>query len=119
MQIYNHTLAIHCPHIINNKLASATTFHHQVQSPIDWQSSLKMRPDNVMNGFFLYSLLLNQAECCSGLLLPHDAADQKECLQPALEEWNAATEGIGQENYAHACELCFIVFLDSNGEIDR
>lgn len=72
-----------------------------------------------MNGFFLYSLLLDKAERHGVLVLPHDEPSQKDRLQPALAERNKMTEGIGQECYPHACDLCFIVFLNDDGEIGK
>lgn len=57
--------------------------------------------------FLLYSLLLEKAERRGGLVLPHDEASHKDRLIPALAEQNKAMEGIGQEAYPHACDLCF------------
>lgn len=50
-------------------------------------------------------------------MLPHDEATQGDRLQPALAERNKAMEGIGQEHYAHACDVCFVVFEDDDGNL--
>ncbi|KAJ7168385.1 hypothetical protein C8R43DRAFT_822857, partial [Mycena crocata] len=68
-RIYNCALADPNARIANNKLAFASV-------------------DDVSNGFFLYSLLLEKSERGGVLLLPHDEADQKDRLQPVLAERN-------------------------------
>jgi hypothetical protein len=52
-------------------------------------------------------------------MLPHDEASQKDCLQPALAERNSHMEGIGQECYAHACNLCFHVIKNEHGQLSQ
>ncbi|PPQ87549.1 hypothetical protein CVT26_010640, partial [Gymnopilus dilepis] len=42
---------------------------------------------------------------------------QKDRLQPVLQARNARMEGFGQEEYTHACDLCYIVFLDDEGNL--
>jgi hypothetical protein len=95
------TLAVPHPHIINNKLAFRTVYNQHLHPPLEWQTALKICPEDVMNGFFLYLLLLNKAEWGASLVLSYNKASQKDRLQPALEEHNRGTEGIGQENYPH------------------
>ena len=68
-----------------------------------------MSGEVAMNGFLLYSLLLDKAEHRTHLTLPHDCPTQKDRLLNALAERNKAMEGIGQEEWAHACDLCFRV----------
>ncbi len=53
-----------------------------------------------MNGFFLYSLLLDATEHQSHLELPHHSS-QIDCLSNALHLWNKAMEGVGQEERLH------------------
>lgn len=72
-----------------------------------------------MNGFFLYSLLLDRAERGNILTVQHDRASQKDRLDAALDERNKAIEGIGQECWPHACNLCFIVFEDDEGRLSE
>lgn len=69
-----------------------------------------------MNGFFLYSLLLDKAERRSILILSHNETSQRDRLQHALAERNKAMEGIGQENYPHACDLCFVAKEGPDGQ---
>ncbi|KAJ7672974.1 hypothetical protein DFH06DRAFT_979239 [Mycena polygramma] len=115
-RIYNCALAIPEPHILNNKLAFASVYQqHKRLPPEGW--NLELRDVDVTNGFFLYSLLLEKSERGSILVLPHDEPNQKDRLQPALAERNKAMEGIGQECYAHACDLCFVVFEDADGNL--
>lgn len=72
-----------------------------------------------MNGFFLYSLLLDKTEQGGILILPHDEASQSYRLQPALAERNSAMEGTGQECYAHACDLCFVIVKNEQGQLSE
>lgn len=62
--------------------------------------------EQVWDGFFLHSLLLEHSEHGTVLELAHNAHDQAERLRPALEARNAAMVGPGQEMWSHACELC-------------
>ncbi|KAK7001157.1 hypothetical protein R3P38DRAFT_3612695 [Favolaschia claudopus] len=105
-RIYNIALARTESHVLNNKIVFAS----QVQSstrpnPDGW--NLDMRAEDVLNGFFLYSLLLEKAERRSIL---------KGRLGPALAERNKAMEGIGQEAYPHACDLLKIQTAHCDGD---
>lgn len=114
-RIYNNSLRLRHPHIANNQPAFSTeVFNQHKPDSLDWQFSLDLRDEDVLNGFFLYSLLIDKAERRSILILPHDASSQKDRLRPALEERNKAMEGIGQEQWAHACDSCFVVFPDKD-----
>lgn len=105
------------PHVVNNPRAFPLSSAAEDPYPgLQWPVSLKIRMEDVLNGFFEYSLLLDKAERHERLILPHDGT-QKDRLRPALEERNKLTEGVGQENYLHACSLCFIVFNDDEGRI--
>ncbi|RDB15791.1 hypothetical protein Hypma_003744 [Hypsizygus marmoreus] len=90
-----------------------------MRTHIEWQTSFKLCAEDAMNGFFLYSLLLDLSERRGILVLSHDAPSQKDRLQPALDVRNKATEGIGQECYPHACDVCFIVYTDDNGVLRK
>jgi hypothetical protein len=48
---------------------------------------------------------------------PHDEATHNDRLIPALAERNKGTEGIGQEAYPHAFDLCFFVFEAKDGSL--
>lgn len=69
-----------------------------------------------MNGFFLYSLLLDCFEANGCLILPHDASSQSERLDYAMHRRNKAMEGIGQECWSHACSLCFQLDIGEDGQ---
>jgi hypothetical protein len=73
-----------------------------------------MRDKDVLNGFFLYSLLLNASERHIHLLLPHKEHRQRNQLQYALAQRNILMKGIGQEQYLHACDLCFAIVRNSS-----
>ncbi|KAF4577396.1 hypothetical protein EYR40_000009 [Pleurotus pulmonarius] len=100
-RIYDYALAPRSPQVTNNAAAFATT-RTEESCQLNWQSSLHLRADDVLNGFFLYSLLLDKAEHGWVLVLGHDKRDQAVRLRTALEERNQQLEGIGQENYTHA-----------------
>ncbi|KAF8054159.1 hypothetical protein FPV67DRAFT_1441185 [Lyophyllum atratum] len=116
-RIYNRTLGLHLSHVVNNILAFKVDYHERIRHSIHWQTSYNLRPEDVMNGFFLYSLLLDKSEHGQSLVLPHDEASQKDRLKSALHERNKGMEGVGQECYNHACDQCFIVFLDDQGHV--
>ncbi|KAJ7627805.1 hypothetical protein DFH06DRAFT_1272919 [Mycena polygramma] len=105
-RIYNQALSSPSPHIVNNKLAF-TAIYTQAKhlTPDDWKFNRLIRKEDVMNGFFLYSLLLDKAEQAGILILPHDEASQSDRLQDALAERNSAMEGTGQESYTHALKI--------------
>ncbi|KAF7354501.1 hypothetical protein MVEN_01139400 [Mycena venus] len=117
-RIYNEALSSPHSNILNNKLAFSAIYHNSRHfTPEDWSVTRLIRKEDTMNGFFLYSLLLDKAEQGSVLILPHDEASQRDRLQPALAERNSAMEGTGQECYAHACDLCFHIFENENGQL--
>ncbi|EDR00638.1 uncharacterized protein LACBIDRAFT_333942 [Laccaria bicolor S238N-H82] len=116
-RIYNTSLCVPHAHILNNKLAFQSNYHRYEKANVDWQTSLSLQDVDVLNGFFLYSLLLEKAERRTILQLPHNESSQKDRLAPALQERNHLIEGIGQEQYPHACNLCFIVFQDKSGKL--
>ncbi|KAF8588794.1 hypothetical protein K439DRAFT_1645329 [Ramaria rubella] len=82
-----------------------------------WVLSLTMSGGHVLDGFLLYSLLLDKAEHNETLVMPHDAASQKLHLEPVMAERNVTMEGIGQEHYAHACDLCGKMYENDEGEL--
>ncbi|PPQ67448.1 hypothetical protein CVT26_007242 [Gymnopilus dilepis] len=116
-KIYNECLGFLHSHIVNQKKAYLETFHHYKRLDIRWQTSMDIRDEHVLNGFFLYSLLLDKAERGTRLWLVHDESSQRDRLKAALAERNKLMEGIGQENYTHACDLCFIVEENEAGEL--
>lgn len=115
-RIYNHTFAYRNPHIMNNKLAFAT-YHSSDTSSMygpKWDYPLFIRDKDVLNGFFLYALLLEKAEHQSVLVLPHNESTQSDRLKQALAERNARMEGPGQEAYTHACDDCYDMKIEND-----
>ncbi|KAG2156704.1 uncharacterized protein EDB93DRAFT_1238962 [Suillus bovinus] len=93
-RVYNYALAQWHAYILNNRHTFNATLSQAFDNKFLWQYTLQMRDTDVLNGFFIYSLLLEKAEHNSCLVLPHDE------------------QGIRQEAYLHACDLCFIVVSD-------
>ncbi|KAL4256186.1 hypothetical protein AB1N83_012856 [Pleurotus pulmonarius] len=103
--IYNTGLAHLQRYIVNNPTAF---------SNVAWQSS---RSSHSTNWFFLYSLLLDKAEHHWQLILGHDMDSQPKRLTEALMERNHATEGVGQESYGHACNVCCHIFKSDDAKM--
>lgn len=116
-RIYNLSMADCHAYIVNNKQAFANSWTRHCPPRPQWQTSFSLRQEDVLNGFFLYSLLLDKAERNTLLILSHDGRSQKLRLEPALAERNALMEGIGQESYTHACNLCCIMFEDEDNRV--
>ncbi|KAJ7454472.1 hypothetical protein FB451DRAFT_1280048 [Mycena latifolia] len=94
-RIYNEALSTPRQHIRNNKLAFTAIYHEtKHHTPDDWNFNRSIRKEDTMNGFFLYSLLLDKAEQQGILVLPHDETSQSDRLQPALAERNRAMERV-------------------------
>ena len=74
-----------------------------------------MTVDDVWNGFFIHSLLLDHMERAVVLQLDHKAPSQARRLQSALRARNYRMRGTGQENWNHACELCSWVYTGDDG----
>ncbi|KAJ3506212.1 hypothetical protein NLJ89_g6995 [Agrocybe chaxingu] len=113
-RIYNESLASLNAHILNNLVAYADDPRIH-ETPVQWKTSLEIRDEYVLDGFFLYSLMLDKAERGNPLLLRHDTT-MRERLKNILNERNKEMEGTGQEQYGHACDLCFILLNGPNGE---
>lgn len=116
-RIYNCSLASPHAYINNNKLAYRSTYTFQRHEQPTWSWALTLRDEDVANGFYIYSLLLDKAECGSCLVLDHDVANQRLRLGPALAERNKRMEGIGQESYNHACDLCYFVYRGDDDKL--
>jgi len=80
-----------------------------------WSNNLELDVEDVWNGFFLHSLLLNHLEQSTVLELDHNAPSQSRRLRPALEARNLQMVGPGQEEWNHACDLCCWIYEDENG----
>ncbi|PPQ87552.1 hypothetical protein CVT26_010631, partial [Gymnopilus dilepis] len=116
---YSRSIGLLNASVLNNLTAHMDTFQAYLSSKTNfhWQSSMQLLQTDVLNGFFLYSLLLDHAEQRSTRVLDHNAPSQKDRLQPVLQARNARMEGFGLEEYTHACNLCYIVFLDDEGNL--
>ncbi|KAF5345361.1 hypothetical protein D9758_008449 [Tetrapyrgos nigripes] len=115
-RIYDWSLATSRQYIKNNPLAfPGAALLPFSQVPDTWPVSARLRPEDVLNGFFLYSLLLHKAERSAVLILPHDEKSHRMRLRDELALRNKLMEGVGQEQYLHACDLCFKVYEDENG----
>lgn len=112
-RIYNVALAHPNAYMLNNKLAFGMPLKEESVGK-SWPCSLKMRDEDVLNGFFIYSLLLDKAEKQSQLVLEH-TSQHRTRIDGALIVRNKETEGIGQEAYPHACDKCFVVLDDELG----
>lgn len=111
-------MATRYSHILNHKLAYRQTYdrhHDRLKLAAPWQYSLELGDEYVLNGFLLYALLVAKAEQSLTLVLAHDAPSQRDRLKEALAERNKKMEGTGQEEYTHACDLCFVVSKDKAG----
>jgi hypothetical protein len=108
----NRTSATNCARIYNIGFENKDI---RQELPAVWSLRLHMMIDDVWNGFFIHSLLLDHQERGSILVLDHHAPSQMKRLQPALQARTARMRGTGQENWNHACDLCCWVFTDDDG----
>ncbi|KAF9477654.1 hypothetical protein BDN70DRAFT_810293 [Pholiota conissans] len=119
-RIYNESIGDLNSHILNNRPAyiqQLCSSDLDKKQPQQWAHSLRLDEEFLLNGFFLYSLLLDKSEQLGTLSLVHDEQSQRLRLRDALLERNKRMEGPGQEAYFHACDLCFFVFEDDDGGI--
>lgn len=114
-RIYNEAMDQRHSHVLNNPAAFRCLLGVHERPPFIWQS-LELQDSLVLNGFFLYALLLDKEEHGTILVLSHNESSQCERLKGQLAERNKKMEGTGQEAYAHACDRCFIVFQNSSGQ---
>jgi len=113
-RIYNTALRNVDSYILNNPLAFSSVIDQYEEDTVTWPCLLQMRDEDVLNGFFIYSLLLDKAERRAQLILSHDT-QQRLRIDAALISRNKDMEGIGQEAYPHACDKCFVVLEDISG----
>lgn len=69
----------------------------------------------VWDAFFLHSLLRDAQRRNYGLALPHHGRIETRFDQ-ALHERNVIMAGTGQPNWAHACDDCMKIKIDSTGK---
>ena len=118
-RIYNESIVSLHSHVVNNPGAYVNTLFSGndglLSNFADPAQSLELQDDHVLNGFFLYSLLLDKEERGTSLVLSHHEPSQCERLKEALSQRNKRMEGTGQDAYAHACDKCFIVSENQEG----
>ncbi|KAG2062217.1 hypothetical protein BDR06DRAFT_986108 [Suillus hirtellus] len=85
--VYNYALARRHAYISNNRHAFDATLPQVFDEEFSWHC----------------------------LVLPHDEQQWIQ-IDVVLSERNKEMEGIGQEAYPHACDLCFIVIGDNNSK---
>lgn len=105
--LYNLSMAHKWSHITGQTAAYRDLREIPLSSPI--------QPKNVLNGFFIYSLLLDKAEH-GQILLMNSNGELKNRLMEPLGMRNKDMEGTGQEAYTHACDKCFHTY-EQNGKI--
>lgn len=89
---------------------------YATELPHGWApSAMKLQGVHVLNGFFLYSILLDYAERQQVLILEHNI-NQRDRLKIVLDQRNQRMKGTGQEEYTHACKACFFVMENENGQ---
>jgi hypothetical protein len=115
-RVYNISLAEFAPLPYESNLTNVPAFDFAKLPQFEWKTRLHLTTDDVSDGFFLYSLLMDSLERKTALLLPHDEPNQRARLDDALRCRNVNMEGTGQEMWAHACDLCFKVFKNDEGE---
>ncbi|KDQ56789.1 hypothetical protein JAAARDRAFT_59037 [Jaapia argillacea MUCL 33604] len=84
--------------------------------PVPWSYSLEMDCENVWDGFFLYSLLLDCDDHHTTLSLDHNGPSQAIRLSQVIEARNAVMVGPGQPHWNHAYDLCCELRTLPNGE---
>lgn len=84
----------------------------------DWMdTSFKLRPEHVWDGFIILSLLEDHTARSAILRVPH-TGDQRDRFTAAMEERNARIQLCGQPEWGHYCTKCLRVW-DENGKLSR
>lgn len=80
----------------------------------DWMdTSFKLRPEHVWDGFTILSLLEDHNARSSVLQVPH-TGEQRDRFTKAMQERNARIQLCGQPEWGHYCTRCLRVW-DENG----
>jgi hypothetical protein len=106
------TSTTNCAQIYNNSFVNK--FISTSCTPV-WSNNLELDVEDVWNGFFLHSLLLDHIKPGTVFELDHNASSQSHCLCPALEAQSLCIMGPGQEEWNHAHNLCCWICKDENG----
>ncbi|KZV93219.1 hypothetical protein EXIGLDRAFT_768232 [Exidia glandulosa HHB12029] len=83
--------------------------------PSDWKWSTELTCEQVWDAFFLHALLLHHERHANPLQLPEHAASHDERLSTALAARNSTMVGPGQQDWAHACNLCCKIVQQADG----
>jgi hypothetical protein len=94
-----------------------TSLSQPENQPDDW-FSFDLRPEQVLDGFCLLSLLEDHVYHHSVLNLPHDG-DQKNRFTEAMNARNIRIQQLGQEEFAHICKRCQRVWPQEDGKPAR
>ncbi|KAJ7715127.1 hypothetical protein B0H16DRAFT_1435194 [Mycena metata] len=84
----------------------------------DWMdTTFKLRPENVWDGFILLSLLEDHEARGATLRVPH-TGDQQDRFTQAMQERNARIQLCGQPEWGHYCTKCLRVW-DEDGKMSN
>ncbi|KAJ8591380.1 hypothetical protein M405DRAFT_932169 [Rhizopogon salebrosus TDB-379] len=106
VHIYNYALAQRHARFMNNRHTFSATLPQFNDEEFSWQYTLRMHDTNVMNVFFIYSLLLDKAEHNSCLILPHDEQQRVRIDVVLSSEHNKEMEAP-----SHSCTQTRLLFL--------
>ena len=90
-----------CAKIYNLSLPETVGEHPSITSEIVW------------NSFYLHALLLHHTRHASQLKVPH-SGEQADQLTAALNARNEQMVGVGQPEWAHACDNCEKILRPEN-----
>jgi hypothetical protein len=102
--------ATNCARIYNETMHMSANLPTRMPSDWLWRTSLDEK--DVWNGFYLNALLLDNLElrrihaAFPPLTLRHTGVTHPERINQALHLRNRRMEGIGQEQWNHACDTC-------------
>lgn len=80
-------------------------------------SQMQLQPKTVLDGFFIYSLLLDMSEHGQNLVMLNQG-DARSRLRIPLVDRNKAMEGTGQEAYAHECDKCCYTYKENGKQCE-
>ncbi|KZP00080.1 hypothetical protein CALVIDRAFT_476434, partial [Calocera viscosa TUFC12733] len=107
LTVHSHSSMTATSRVYNSTLSAETSS--------GWQAP-HLQPKDIANAFDLYSLLLHHHEQQTRLRLPDSAPTEVDRLATAMQDRNHFMAGTGQEQWAHACELCRKYFLHNGQE---
>ncbi|KZO89741.1 hypothetical protein CALVIDRAFT_491440, partial [Calocera viscosa TUFC12733] len=93
-------------HSQSSMAASARIYNTTLASPSSHARIPLLRSEDITIAFNLYSLLLHHNEQHTRLRVPESAPNEIDRLAVAMQDRNRFMAGTGQEQWAHACDLC-------------